>query len=137
MWKSLDNNWSGFHPWTYFDRSDHQDEDEQNRGGETWLSPLCQEVQQIREETQEHVCSSVSMLQRCPGWRCSHRWRVQVIYFIAWVYIFFTNSIFPMHILCIVFKILKLPQNFSPKLGYFQKNEENMPKIREKYKNQR
>ena len=25
-------------------------------------------------------------------------------------------------VLCVVFEILKLPQNFSPKLGYFQKN---------------
>jgi len=32
------------------------------------------------------------------------------------------------------FQILKLPPNFSPKLGYFQKNEENMPKMRGKYK---
>ena len=53
------------------------------------------------------------------------------------VYIFLKNPYLLSPILCIVFEILKLLQNFSPKLGYFQKIEENMPKMRDKYKNQR
>ena len=35
-------------------------------------------------------------------------------------------------VLYIVFEILKLPQNFSPKLGYFQKNYEKFAKNEEK-----
>ena len=35
-------------------------------------------------------------------------------------------------VLCVVFEILKLPQNFSPKLGYFPKNEEKFAKNEEK-----
>ena len=43
-----------------------------------------------------------------------------------------------MPVLCVVFEILKLPENFSPKLGYFQKkNEKNLQKMRKNYKNQR
>ena len=44
-----------------------------------------------------------------------------------------------MPVLCIVFEILKVPENFSPKLGYFQKkkNEKNLQKMRKNYKNQR
>ena len=40
-------------------------------------------------------------------------------------------------VLCVVFEILKLPQNFSPKLGYFKKNGRNYAKNEGKYKNQR
>ena len=35
-------------------------------------------------------------------------------------------------VLCVVFVILKLPQNFSPKLGYFQKKWEKFAKNEEK-----
>ena len=48
------------------------------------------------------------------------------------VYFFEKSLSFQGPVLCVVFEILKLPQNFSPKLGYFQKNEENMPKMRGK-----
>ena len=34
---------------------------------------------------------------------------------------FWKILIFPKPVLCVVFEILKLPENFSPKLGYFQK----------------
>ena len=44
------------------------------------------------------------------------------------VYFFEKSLSFPSPILCIVFKIFKLPQNFSPKLGYFQKNSEKFAK---------
>ena len=44
------------------------------------------------------------------------------------VYFFEKSLSFP----CIVFKILKLPLNFSPKLGYFQKNYEKFAKNEEK-----
>ena len=55
----------------------------------------------------------------------------------TWVYIFLKNPYLLGPILCIVFEILKLPQNFSPKLGYFQKKKKNMQKMRKNYKNQR
>ena len=35
-------------------------------------------------------------------------------------------------VLCVVFEILKLPQNFSPKLGYFQKKLRKVDKKRRK-----
>ena len=37
------------------------------------------------------------------------------------VYFFEKSLSFQGPVLCVVFKILKLPENFSPKLGYFQK----------------
>ena len=37
------------------------------------------------------------------------------------VYFFEKSLSFVSPIICVVFEILKLPQNFSPKLGYFQK----------------
>ena len=69
---------SGLYPWKNPDWCHHQDEDEQDRCGETRLSPLREEVQQVREETQEHVCPSLSLLQRRQCWRRCHRRRVQV-----------------------------------------------------------
>ena len=72
---------SGFYPWENPDRCHHQDEDEQDRRCETRLSPLREEVQQVREETQEHVCPSLSLLQRRPDRRRRHCGRVQVRYF--------------------------------------------------------
>ena len=48
------------------------------------------------------------------------------------VYFFWKILIFPKPVLCVVFKILKLPQNFSPKLGYFQKKWEKFAKNEEK-----
>ena len=55
----------------------------------------------------------------------------------TWVYIFLKNPYLLGPILCIVFEILKLPQNFSPKLGYFQKKLRKIGKKRKKYKKQR
>ena len=55
----------------------------------------------------------------------------------TWVYIFLKNPYLLGPILCIVFEILKLPQNFSPKFKYFKKNSENMHKMREKNENKR
>ena len=43
---------------------------------------------------------------------------------------FWKILIFPKPVLCVVFDILKLPENFSPKLGYFQ---EKMRKICKKW----
>jgi len=37
------------------------------------------------------------------------------------VYFFEKSLSFQGPVLCVVFEILKLPENFSPKLGYFQK----------------
>ena len=51
------------------------------------------------------------------------------------VYFFEKSLSFQSPILCVVFKILKLPQNFSPKLGYFPKNEEKFAKNEEKLPN--
>ena len=55
------------------------------------------------------------------------------------VYLFEKSLSFLSPILCIVFEILKLEQNCSPKLGYFQKSYEkkNEEKMKKKCKNQR
>ena len=53
------------------------------------------------------------------------------------VYFFEKSLSFLSPVLCVVFKILKLPQNLSFKLGYFQKTKKNLQKMRKKYKNQR
>ena len=54
------------------------------------------------------------------------------------VYLFEKSLSFLSPVLCGVTEILKLPQNYSPKLGYFQKkNEKNLQKMTKKYKNQR
>ena len=52
------------------------------------------------------------------------------------VYFFEKSLSFLSPVLRVVFEILKLPQNLSPKLGFFKKTEKNMQKMRKKYKNQ-
>ena len=41
------------------------------------LLALHQEVQQVREASQEHLRAHVTLLQRRNCRRCGHRWRVQ------------------------------------------------------------
>ena len=53
------------------------------------------------------------------------------------VYFFEKSLSFQGPVLCVVFEILKLPQNFSPKLGYFQKKLRKVDKKEEKIQNQR
>ena len=80
---------SGFHPWPYPHRCGRQAEDEQDRRHQEGLPSLCQEIQQVqllvsslqnstfihcnaplqvREEAQEHLCPSFSLLQRHRHW---------------------------------------------------------------------
>ena len=53
------------------------------------------------------------------------------------VYFFEKSLSFQSPILCVVFKILKLPQNLSFKLGYFQKKREKFAKNEEKIQKSR
>ena len=69
--------------------------------GNAKVSSLTQNLMRRMINTSEEVENSV---------------RIDIV---TWVYIFLKNPYLSKSLLCIVFKILKLPQNFSPKLGYF------------------
>merc|ERR1711974_411556 len=53
--------------WPHLDRNHHQDEDGQDRHHPKGLPPLHQEVQQVREEAQEHGCPPLALLQGREG----------------------------------------------------------------------
>lgn len=64
-WQEMPIYWQRQHPWPYLVGCGAQDEDAEDDSDPSWIPSLRQEVQPLREEAQEHVCSPQPSFQVC------------------------------------------------------------------------
>ena len=64
-WQEMPFYWQRQHPWPYLVGCGAQDEDAEDDSDPSWIPSLRQEVQPLREEAQEHVCSPQPSFQVC------------------------------------------------------------------------